>query len=163
MLDQFAFSIAIAKRGVELLRFERALLFYVGHAVSQTISGLAPHTTYHFRIVATNAHGTTDGVDMTFTTAAKRLKLAVSPRETRAGQLTCFSFRTRSSGHAVSGATIHFRGHSARTSSTGKAMICVTLSRGSYRATATKHGFTSARTAVTVRAAPTPPKPKFAG
>jgi hypothetical protein len=33
------------------------------------ITGLAPNTTYHFRYVATNALGTTDGVDTTFTTA----------------------------------------------------------------------------------------------
>jgi hypothetical protein len=39
------------------------------HAVSQSISGLEPNTTYHFRIVATNASGTTDGADMTFKTS----------------------------------------------------------------------------------------------
>lgn len=35
---------------------------------SATISGLAPATTYHFRTVATNSLGTTDGPDSTFTT-----------------------------------------------------------------------------------------------
>src|SRR5262249_55133713 len=37
-------------------------------AVSANISGLAANTTYHFRIVATNIHGTRYGGDRTFTT-----------------------------------------------------------------------------------------------
>ena len=37
-------------------------------SVSQPLSGLAPRTTYHFRLVATNAEGTTLGKDETFTT-----------------------------------------------------------------------------------------------
>ena len=32
------------------------------------VSGLAGHTTYHFRAVGTNAVGRGDGEDMTFTT-----------------------------------------------------------------------------------------------
>jgi len=39
------------------------------HAESQTISGLTPAMTYHFRIVATNSAGTTDGADQVFTTS----------------------------------------------------------------------------------------------
>ncbi len=39
-------------------------------AVSQTLSGLEPGFTYHFRIVATNGNGTSYGEDMTFTTKA---------------------------------------------------------------------------------------------
>lgn len=38
-------------------------------SVSTTISGLAPTTTYHFRLVASNALGTTLGADQVFTTA----------------------------------------------------------------------------------------------
>jgi hypothetical protein len=38
--------------------------------VSATLSGLAPSTTYHYRVVATNAVGTTQGEDRAFTTAA---------------------------------------------------------------------------------------------
>jgi hypothetical protein len=38
------------------------------HAEFFNVTGLAPNTTYHFRIVAANAVGTSDGVDMTFTT-----------------------------------------------------------------------------------------------
>lgn len=36
--------------------------------VSAPVEGLAPGTTYHFRVVATNDHGTTTGPDVTFTT-----------------------------------------------------------------------------------------------
>jgi hypothetical protein len=38
-------------------------------SVSATATGLIPGTTYHYRLVATNAAGTTAGVDRTFTTA----------------------------------------------------------------------------------------------
>jgi phosphodiesterase/alkaline phosphatase D-like protein len=38
--------------------------------VSTTITGLTPKTTYHYRFVATNASGTAQGTDGTFTTAA---------------------------------------------------------------------------------------------
>jgi hypothetical protein len=37
-------------------------------AVSKTLLGLSPKTTYHYRVVATNASGTTYGADMTFAT-----------------------------------------------------------------------------------------------
>ena len=38
-------------------------------SVSRTLTGLRPGTTYHYRLLATNASGTTVGTDMTFTTA----------------------------------------------------------------------------------------------
>ncbi|HEV2923756.1 MAG TPA: S8 family serine peptidase [Solirubrobacteraceae bacterium] len=38
--------------------------------VSASITGLSPSTTYHFRILATNARGTSKGTDVTFTTLA---------------------------------------------------------------------------------------------
>ena len=37
-------------------------------AVTAAIAGLAPYTTYHFRLVATNATGTTRGSDRSFRT-----------------------------------------------------------------------------------------------
>ena len=39
-------------------------------SVTQGISGLAPGTTYHFRLVTNNAGGTSYGADQTFTTAS---------------------------------------------------------------------------------------------
>jgi hypothetical protein len=41
-----------------------------GKEVEATITGLAPSTVYHFRLVATNPSGSDFGADMTFTTAA---------------------------------------------------------------------------------------------
>ncbi len=46
--------------------------------LAQTVTGLVPYTTYHFRVVATNAEGTTDSPDATFTTKKIPLSLAAS-------------------------------------------------------------------------------------
>lgn len=39
-------------------------------SVNAAVTGLAPSTTYHFRVVATNPSGTVNGADLTFTTPA---------------------------------------------------------------------------------------------
>jgi CSLREA domain-containing protein len=46
--------------------------------VSAAVSGLDPVTTYHFRLVATNADGTTNGPDRTFDTAAVQRTMQIS-------------------------------------------------------------------------------------
>src|SRR5207248_9008764 len=45
-------------------------------AVSAAISGLSENTTYHFRIVAKNAGGTSEGADETFKTTSTTLNAA---------------------------------------------------------------------------------------
>jgi hypothetical protein len=45
---------------------------------TQTVSGLQPDTTYHFRVVASSSAGTTDGEDATFLTKKIPLTLAAS-------------------------------------------------------------------------------------
>lgn len=50
-----------------------------GVPVSTVISDLEPGTTYHFRLVATNAIGTSAGTDRTFTTAPEPDPPAVEP------------------------------------------------------------------------------------
>jgi hypothetical protein len=68
--------------------------------VSQEISGLQPGTTYHYRVVAENAEGTTGGPDRTFTTprsgqgfdlADTRAWEMVSPPEKFGGKVTQFN------------------------------------------------------------------------
>ena len=55
--------------------------------VTAAVSALAPQTTYHYRVVATNSKGTAYGGDLTFTTTqvgaeprAKRPRRALGPR-----------------------------------------------------------------------------------
>jgi hypothetical protein len=43
---------------------------YADHVISQWIGGLQPNTTYHYRLVASNSRGTTNGTDRTFRTNA---------------------------------------------------------------------------------------------
>ena len=53
-------------------------------AVSTVLTGLKPGTTYHYRVTATNASGTSDGADRTFTTAKPAptgLGAKVAPRK----------------------------------------------------------------------------------
>src|SRR5262249_3281121 len=46
--------------------------------VNATISDLVPGTTYHYRLVATNASGTTNGSDGVFTTSGSPVPTAVT-------------------------------------------------------------------------------------
>ena len=57
------------------------------HAAIAAITGLAPDTTYHFRVVATNEIGTTDGPDQTFTTAPEAEKKVVPLPKCHKGQV----------------------------------------------------------------------------
>ncbi len=49
--------------------------------VSEKIEGLAPETTYHFRLVATNEKGTVEGEDQTFTTPGWKILSTPNPSE----------------------------------------------------------------------------------
>lgn len=75
-------------------------------AVTETyrLSGLAANTLYHYRLVATNATGTTYGADHTFTTAASGVG-AVSYNATGPGSggRGCAKCRTLTWHHTVSG------------------------------------------------------------
>ncbi len=65
------------------------------HAVSANISGLSPNTLYHFRAVATNSEGTTNGGDLTFTTAPA---VTQQPTDQSVPKNTTATFRALSSG-----------------------------------------------------------------
>lgn len=60
---------------------------YTSYPVSHAISGLQPATSYHFRLVATNAKGTTKGPDQTFTTPAWKLQSTPDPAGSLANYL----------------------------------------------------------------------------
>jgi hypothetical protein len=75
--------------------------------VSRPISGLQPGTTYHFRLVAQNTAGTTEGPDRTFITAAAtppvRSYEQVTPVEKKGGVInTLLGFQAAADGSAVS-------------------------------------------------------------
>ena len=66
-----------------------------GVAVSAAIGALAPHTTYHYRLVATSVNGTTNGADVSLTTASPPagVTLAAGPGAITFGQATSLSGR----------------------------------------------------------------------
>jgi DNA-binding beta-propeller fold protein YncE len=49
----------------------------IGHEVTVDVSGLEPSTRYHYRVIATNALGTTTSADRTFTTASDHSALVL--------------------------------------------------------------------------------------
>jgi hypothetical protein len=51
--------------------------------VSAALTGLTANTTYHYRLVATNASGTVEGADRTFTTAANPRPPGISSQRAR--------------------------------------------------------------------------------
>lgn len=79
--------------------------------VSRPIGGLQPDTTYHFRLVATNSAGTTEGPDRTFSTAAAAPPLRhyeqVTPVDKKGGILRPnVGFQAADDGSAVSYLTV---------------------------------------------------------
>lgn len=76
-------------------------------SVSRPIAGLQPDTTYHFRLVATNSAGTTEGPDRTFVTAATAPLLRryeqVTPVDKKGGIVnSLLGFQAAEDGSAVS-------------------------------------------------------------
>jgi hypothetical protein len=80
----------------------------IPRTVSRPVSGLKPGTTYHFRLVATNSAGTTNGADRTFTTAGTGLAAApargyeqVTPVDKKGAQVRYdFHFQAAADGNA---------------------------------------------------------------
>jgi DNA-binding beta-propeller fold protein YncE len=85
--------------------------------------------------------------------AKKSLKLSVSPKSAKAGQSTCYAFKATSKGHGVKKVSVKLAGHTATTSGSGKATLCLTLKKGTYHARASKHGYTAAVAAIRITAA----------
>ena len=70
-------------------------------AVSSTLTGLAPATIYHYRLVATNGSGTTPGSDATFTTAMAAPTVTDSPASTVTGNSAVLNAGVNPNGDAT--------------------------------------------------------------
>jgi hypothetical protein len=68
--------------------------------IAQQLSGLKPHTTYHYRVVATSADGTSTSADVTFTTAQNPPKLSKVKVKLNHGKAT-FSYRDSLAAHTT--------------------------------------------------------------
>lgn len=99
-------------------------------AVHTEIFGLTPNTTYHYRLVATNASGTTDGADQTVTTTSNNPSQTVvlghegfvSPGWIVGAEVGCFHGTSTCTGHLTmthNGTTIAERDYSIPTDSGG--------------------------------------------
>ena len=117
--------------------------------VVSTLAGLSPNTTYHYRLVATSAAGTTDGSDRTFKTSAPRptlshVALASSKFSASTGTKLRFTLSERAritivikpkaAGHKAKVTTLKFAGAKGRNTHRFKAP---NLRPGNYTATIT--------------------------
>ena len=143
-----------------------------GRNVEAAISGLTPSTTYHYRVVASNASGTTFGADMTFTTPAQgtappgqnAVTIATNPRSVTFGRPTTISGQVTGQGNAGVEVVLESNpapftggfkntGVKATTNATGAYTMAVTPTVNTrYRVVArTKPPVTSPETLVNVR------------
>ncbi len=74
--------------------------------VSQQLTGLSPATTYHYRLVASNADGTTRGSDVTFTTSPARPPSALTGGSSGVGEVSATVSGSVSTGGLVT--SYHF-------------------------------------------------------
>ncbi|MBX7223363.1 MAG: choice-of-anchor D domain-containing protein [Blastocatellia bacterium] len=109
--------------------------------VSANLSGLAPNTTYHFRLKATNSHGASFGIDRTFFTA-------VTPTYGIYGRIT------DTVGVSVPNATVTLSGGGTGTTTTSSTGTYSFTGRGNgaYTVTPTKasYSFTPINRSVTI-------------
>jgi hypothetical protein len=70
-------------------------------AVSSTLNGLVPATTYHYRLVATNGSVTSTGSDATFTTAMAAPSVTDSPASTVTGNSAVLNASVNPKGDAT--------------------------------------------------------------
>jgi hypothetical protein len=134
--------------------------------VSAAVTGLVPATTYHFRVLATNAAGTTYGSDATFATPAAKntVTIAAVPKTLTFGRSTTIAGQVSGVGNAGVAVTLEQSpypytaafaptGVTTTTNATGAYTLAVAPSVNThYRVTVkTKPPVTSAVTAVAVR------------
>ena len=107
--------------------------------VSISATGLAPSTTYHARVVAENAAGTTNGNDVTFTTTGPPIVRASST--TGIGQ----SSATLNASVDASGHSTHWYFQYGTSTSYGAVTPAQTTSSGAHNISVTIAGLTSGR------------------
>jgi hypothetical protein len=139
------------------------------HAVSAGVTGLAPSTTYHFRLVASNSAGGGNGLDMTFTTPASgvagtnAVSIHSRPNPVTFGRATAISGQVTGPKNAGAKVTLEsspfpytapFKptGLTTTTSATGTySFVTAPGVNTHYRVTVKKPSLTSSQTAVRVR------------
>jgi hypothetical protein len=137
--------------------------------VSANVTGLKPSTTYHFRVVAKNAAGTTTGSDLTFTTAAtggtstNAVTISSRPSTVTYGSAATIAGQLSGPGNAGAKVTLEaspypytgaFKpaGPTATTNTKGGYSFAVTPAVNThYQVTVKKLSVTSPQVAVTVR------------
>jgi phosphodiesterase/alkaline phosphatase D-like protein len=91
--------------------------------VSASISGLAPNTPYHFRIVATNPTGTSEGADRTFTTLPSAPAAVTEPASEVTASSAVLNATVNPTGANVSQCTFEY----GPTASYGSSVPCSAL------------------------------------
>lgn len=136
--------------------------------VSSAVTGLSSNTTYHYRVVATSAAGTTNGADMTFTTGAPGtspgVTIAATKKAVTFGSPVTITGRIVGPDNAGQAVTLEFSdtptsttfsstGQTATSDATGAFSITVTpAATRRYRVTTKgKNGYTSNEATVRVR------------
>jgi NHL repeat/WD40-like Beta Propeller Repeat len=109
-------------------------------AANAAISGLTSGVTYHYRVVATNAHGTTPGADQTLTTLSPagaftlpddRAYELVSPQEKAGYDVTIAAISAQAVGSSVNGDSVAYMSYGAFPDSPSSGLVSVELaSRG---------------------------------
>jgi len=113
-------------------------------SVSADITGLTPSTTYHFRVVATNPSGTTQGADQTFTTTpsgsgpppAETVTLTARPHPITYGGTTVLSGSL--TGPKVDGVKLTLQSHPKTSGTFQNVATATTNATGGYAFAAQK-------------------------
>ena len=129
--------------------------------VSTNVTGLAPSTTYHFRVAATNTDGTTYGENMTFTTPAagtqgpapqNAVTIAAAPTTVTFGRPTTISGQVSGPNNAGQQVTLEQNPYPFTAGFSNTTVTAVTNATGGY--TLTVNPSVNTRYRVTVKTSP---------
>lgn len=108
-----------------------------GVAAAAGLTGLAPATKYHYRLVATNAKGATRGADRSFTTAKQPLgfTLAATPNPVSYGGAVTLTGQLTGTGNAGHGVKLQLKSFPYTSAWTDATSELVTDAQGNFSAT----------------------------